>query len=256
MMQSGTFAAALAAETRGEVLKTVRMPVFIIPVLAFPAVFYGLFGILISTGPAQGGAMAAYLLASYGTFGVIGAALFGLGVGVATERGQGWLLLKRATPMPPLAYFAAKAIMSMLIGGSVIALLAAMATIWGGVRLPPISWVLLSVTLLAGAVPFCAMGCMIGFAAGPNSAPMVANLIYLPMSLASGLWLPIEALPDVMQRFAVVLPPYHLAQLALGIVRGVPVNVMLHATTLAAFTVVFLAAAVFGWRRDDGRTWG
>ena len=41
--------------------------------------------------------VATYLLATYATFGVIGAALFGFGVGVAVERGQGWMLLKRAS---------------------------------------------------------------------------------------------------------------------------------------------------------------
>ena len=73
------------SETRAEVLKAVRLPAFILPVLLFPAMFYVLFG-LVMGGSVGGMAMPAYLLGSYGAFGVIGAALFGMGVSVAAER--------------------------------------------------------------------------------------------------------------------------------------------------------------------------
>ena len=49
---------------------------------------------------------ATYLIATFGTFGVMGASLFGTAAGLASERGLGWLQVKRASPMPPFAYFA------------------------------------------------------------------------------------------------------------------------------------------------------
>ena len=70
--------------------------------------FYLLFGVVFGTRHGRRRTMATYLIATYGAFGVIGAALFGFGVGVAIERGQGWMMLKRASPMPPMAFFAAK----------------------------------------------------------------------------------------------------------------------------------------------------
>src|SRR4051794_24043522 len=80
-------------EARSELLKAVRLPAYSLPTLAFPCVFYLFFGIAfgshgVGTAPVS---MASYLLATYGAFGVIGASLFGFGVGVATERGQGWM---------------------------------------------------------------------------------------------------------------------------------------------------------------------
>jgi ABC-type Na+ efflux pump permease subunit len=48
--------------------------------------------------------------------------LFGFGVTVAVERGQGWMEVKRTTPMPVSAYFTAKLAMAMIfssIGGAV-----------------------------------------------------------------------------------------------------------------------------------------
>lgn len=41
-------------------------------------------------------------------------------------------------------------------------------------------------------------------------------MIYLPMSFCGGLWVPIMILPHVMQKFALLLPTYHLSQLVLG----------------------------------------
>ena len=134
VLAPGSFGGALAAESRAELLKAVRVPAFIMPVVIFPAMFYVLFGLLIGGSiPGANLAMPAYLLASYGTFGVVGAALFGLGVGVAAERGQGWLTLKQATPMPPLAYFGGKVVMSMIIGAAIALLLALLGVAFGGV---------------------------------------------------------------------------------------------------------------------------
>ncbi|MGH7444434.1 MAG: ABC transporter permease [Longimicrobiales bacterium] len=257
VLRSGTLAGVLAAETRSEILKAIRLPAFLVPTIVFPAMFYVLFGLMLNPTVAVGGvSMSAYLLASYGTFGVVGAALFGMGIGVAAERGQGWLTLKKATPMPPLAYFLAKAVMSMIVGAVIASLLAALGVAFGGVHLPLGSWMVLLVILALGAIPFCAFGCALGYLSGPSSAPMLANLIYLPMSLASGLWIPLEFMPAVARTIAPYMPPYHLAQLALIPISGDASDAMLHVAALIGFTALFLAAAVFAYRRDDGRTWG
>jgi ABC-2 type transport system permease protein len=63
-------------------------------------------------------------------------------------------------------------------------------------------------------MPFCALGMALGYAAGPTSSPPLVNLLYLPSSFASGLWLPVEVLPRAVQTISPWLPPYHLGQLA------------------------------------------
>jgi hypothetical protein len=54
-----------------------------------------------------------------------------------------------------------------------------------------------------------------------------------------------------------VLPAYDLAQIALGILR-VPVegSVPRHLEGLTGFTLLFLALAYFGHRREEERTYG
>ncbi len=244
-------------EARLEFLKLLRMPVFAIPTIAFPVLFYVFFGLFFGARAGGAGPMATYLLATYGAFGVIGVSLFGFGVGVAVERGQGWMLLKRASPMPAGAYFAAKVFMSLLFGGVILTLLYALGAAFGGVQLSAAGWATLGLVHLLGALPFCAMGLAIGYFVGPNAAPAIVNLIYLPLSFTSGLWVPIQILPDFLQRAAVALPPYHFAQLALKVIGAdMGGSTAVHVAYLAVFTVVCLALARLGYRRDEDKTYG
>lgn len=246
-----------ALEAKLDFLKTLRLPAYALPTVAFPALFYLMFAV--AFGPqAMGGVQgAAYMLATYGTFGVVGAALFGFGVGIAVERGQGWLLLKRASPMPAGAYFGAKLATSTLFAVLIVLTQAALAVGLAGVRLPAGTWLALGATLVAGSLPFCAIGLAFGVWCGPNSAPAVVNLVYLPLSFGSGLWVPIQILPPFLRELAPWLPPYHLAQLALKTIGGdLGRPVALHVAALGAVTVLFLLLAGVGFRRDEGKTFG
>jgi len=237
-----------ALECGYEVLKMARMPAFVVPTLAFPVVFYLMFAVMI---PGQWGSFqkAAYLFATYGVFGIIGPALFGFGVGLAMERESGLLELKRVSPMPIAAYFVAKIVMSLLSGLCVVLLLSAAAFGLGGVSMAFGDWLLLVGALLLGALPFCALGLFIGSLVKGQAAVAIVNLVYLPMSVLSGLWVPMFAFPAIVQKLAVIWPAWHLAQLALGIngqIEGV--NVLLHVAVLLGFTVFFLSLAALRLR--------
>jgi ABC-2 type transport system permease protein len=232
-----------ALEAWYELLRMARTPAFVIPTLAFPVVFYLMFAVMI---PGQWGSFqkATYLFATYGVFGVIGPALFGFGVGMAMERESGLLELKRVSPMPIAAYFVAKIAMSLIAALCVVLLLSAAAMGLGEVRMALGDWTLLLCALMLGALPFCALGLLIGSLVKGQAAVGIVNLIYLPMSVLSGLWMPLFAFPEILQKLAVVWPAWHLAQLALGISGQIEgVNVLLHSAVLIGFTVFFLALA-------------
>ena len=245
-------------EAKYEFLKNLRLRMYTASVLSFPIMFYVLFGLVLNRHDAIGGTrMPAYLLGSYGPFGVMGASLFGTAAGLASDRGLGWLQVKRASPMPPFAYFAAKVITSMIFSSIIVMVLFLLGVTLGGVRLPVADFAKLLGTLVAGSLPFSAMGLALGYFAGPNSAPPMINLIYLPMSFCSGLWVPIMFLPKVVQQIAHVLPPYHLSQLALGVVgAGAHESNALHWEVLAAFTMICLGVARIGFQRDLEKMYG
>src|SRR5271167_2388699 len=251
--------ALYAKEAKYELLKNLRIPVYAISTVAFPLMFYVLFGIVLGrNNPAGRGEQATYMLATMGCFGVIAVALFGFGVSLAMERGQGWLQVKRASPMPVSAYFLGKLFSAVVFSTVIMLLLLALGFTFGGVRLPLATAAKLVGILVAGSIPFSAMGMAIGYFAKPNSAPGLVNLIYLPMSFCSGLWIPLFMLPHGLQALAKFLPPFHLSQLALNAVgMGMnPTPAWGHVQALTAFTLICLGFAAWGYRRDEGKTYG
>ena len=245
-------------EMKYEFLKNLRLRMYTASVLSFPIMFYVLFGLVLNRKEAIAGtAVPTYLIATYGTFGVMGASLFGTAAGLASDRGLGWLQVKRASPMPPFAYFFAKTVTSMIFSAIIVLALFALGFAFGGVRMPVAEFAGLLGTLVVGSLPFSALGLALGYFTGPNSAPATINLIYLPMSFCSGLWVPFMFLPKVVRQIALVLPPYHLSQLALGIVgAGKKESIATHWEVLAAFIMICLGVARIGFQRDQEKMYG
>ncbi len=231
-----------------EFLRQLRTPAFALPTLIFPLVFYVLFALVL---PGRWGSLdrSAYLLATYGVFGIMGPALFGFGVGLALERQNGWLDLKQVSPMPTGAYFFAKIVMSLCFGLAVVLLLSAAAFGFGTIDIGIGRWLLLVAVLLLGTLPFCALGLWIGTLVKGQGAVAIVNLVYLPMSILSGLWVPLMVFPALLQKLAVIWPAWHLAQLALGVVGQIDgVRYPLHVAVLLLTTLLFLSLAALRLR--------
>jgi ABC-2 type transport system permease protein len=237
---------AYLQETRSEVVRYLRNPGFMVPMLAFSTVFYVMFGIVLNHGNAEA---QRYLLASYAVFGVMGPGLFGFGVSLGAERENGLLTLKRALPMPPLAYLLGKMVMAMLMAAIVMALLLSLGLFAAHVSLGPMQVVAMLATGTFGVLPFCALGLLVGTLVKGQAAPGMVNLVYLPMAFLSGLWLPLAMLPKVLGGIAPIWPSYHLntlMQVAAGMRHG---GVALHLLALAGFTAAFLLLAARRLRR-------
>lgn len=243
---------SLAVETRFEIVRLARQPSYLLPLFAFPLAFYYLSGISMGAHSYHGAGAATYFLASYGAFGVIGAALFGFGMSLALERGNGWLVLRRASPMRASCYLTAKMIAAVSFAFAVAVALILLGVTAGGVRLPVFTLLGLLGVLVACAIPFCALGFAIGMSAPANGASAIVNLIYLPLSFMGGLWIPVAMLPTTFKNIAPWTPTYHFGKLALASL-GIGHGNALDVAALAAWTIAFLALAAFGWRRDESR---
>ncbi len=233
-----------------ELLKTLRTPSFVLPSLLFPIMFYLFFGVLFN--PSGNAQMPSYLLATYATFGVIGPALFAFGAEIAVEKDRHMLTMKQISPMPILAYFAAKAATCAAFALVISLSLFIVASVLGGVALPTSQWLFTLLVLLLGTLPFCALGLCMGLLLKAQSAPAVVNLVYLPMAFFSGLWIPLTMFPEIMQQIAFVFPPFHLAQLVLKI-QGLDMGYhwAIHLFSLIAVTGLCLLIAQKAFRRGN-----
>jgi len=247
VMTTGRLVNAYVQEAKSECLRYLRNPGFLLPTLLFPSVFYLMFGIFLAHSNSADAPR--YLLASYGTFGVMAPGLFAFGVSLALERDTGLLTLKRAMPMPPGAYLLGKMCMAMLVASVVSIILMCMAVFLAGVSLPASRLALFFVLEVLGVLPFCALGLLIGTLVKGQGAPGVVNLVYLPMAFLSGLWFPLSIMPSFIQAIAPILPAYHLDQLALSVVGLGQGGILLHVLVLIGFTTAFLFIAARRLRR-------
>jgi len=242
----------LLMQTWSQLLAFWRVPAFSLTSLALPVLFFTFFGLRFAQlTDAAGFSVGAYLLASFGAYSVGQVMVYSFGLGVAAERALKQDLLMRATPLPPIIHLLARALMAILFALVSLVVLIAYGVVVGGVRADLGVWATIVARLLTGSLPFIALGLTIGYTACSNAAPAVAHLIYMPLSFASGLFMPLSQLPSFVQQVAPYLPTYHYGQLAWSAVGAPSEPVATSLAWLAAYTVLFLALAVRAYRQEE-----
>lgn len=257
----GMLGAQVAAELRGNL----RLPEFMAGVVAVPVILYTMFGLPQAGQVLPGGTDVGGLLAmSMSAYGVVSLAIFTFGVDIAQERGSGWLRRLRATPLPVWVYLAAKCTMALAFSVVIVGAVLALAVLAGGVAFDVPRLARAALVLLSGAVAFSTLGFAIAFWARPRAATAIGNLVFLPLSFASGFFFPLDQLPGFVQDVAPYLPTYHFGQLVWNALApegdvtafGAPAPGApgVHLAWVAGSFVVFALIAAAGYRRDRDRT--
>jgi ABC-2 type transport system permease protein len=241
-------AGLLAREARADVLRLLRTPGALVPMVLLPWAFYSFFAIvLVQGGPGQ----AAYLLATYGVFAALAPCLFGFGAGIAHDRDSGTLLLKQVSPLPGGLFLLARLVTAAVFTLIVLAGLYALALFAAGVRLPPLAWPAMLAAHLGGVPPLCLIGLAVGLRAHSSAAIAITNLLLFALAVLSGLWVPLFLFPPILQELAQLLPTTHLAALALAAIGrdagGPYMGAGAHVAILAGFTAALGLLAWRGW---------
>jgi ABC-2 type transport system permease protein len=235
-------------ESLAELKRMWRLPQFLLPTVLTPAAFYGLFTLAIAKAPSPAAAVAS--LAGYGVFAAIGPSLFGFGAGVAMEREQGLIELKRVSPMPAGAYLAAKLSAAVVATGMALVLIYALALV-AGAELSPAQWASLTLLHLASTVPFALIGFGVGMRMSGKGAVAIANALFLGSAVIGGLWIPSTMLPEWMRLIGEAAPSYHLGQLARAIVGADTIgSASVHGAVVLVMTAAAGLWAWAGWRRS------
>jgi ABC-2 type transport system permease protein len=233
------------AETKYAFLRFLRNPAFSIPTLAFPVLFFFLIGFMFGAFKAKSAVIdvPTYVFCGFVTMAAMTPGIFGFGIGHAQEREQGLLTLKRALPMPPLASLIGAVNMSIFATVLATALLSIAASAFGVVHLSFAQFVAVIATASLGAVPFCAIGLLIGMLTSGRAAPAVANIVFLIFLYFSGLFV---QLPKAIATVVTASPAFYLHQLTLAaadtknFMIGGPLT---HVAILLGVTVICLGLA-------------
>jgi ABC-2 type transport system permease protein len=247
MLSPGRTAGAYLAEIRYEFTRVLRNPALGIPIVLVPAALYALIAVVVA-GEAidKDPNLGTFLFGGFAVLGVTMPALFTIGGSLAMEREMGLMRLKRAQPAPAGSWLIAKIVCG--IAFSVLAYLPMLAIglAAGKIPLETGQIVAMSLALITGSIPFCALGLMIGTLVTGSAAPGYANIIYLPGCYLSGLFFP---LPASMHWQTPLWPQFHIHQVAMhaaGVTKYQFIPVQLAIAGLVGFTVLFSAVAI--WR--------
>jgi ABC-2 type transport system permease protein len=204
-------ASPYAVETRLELIRLLRAPAFALPMFVLPVALYLLFAFAVAGEQAAKDPDAArFMFAGFSLMAVTMAAVFATCPSIAMEREQGLLTLKRAQPAPPGAWLAAKIVAGVITGAIAYLPILVVTAVSGQTMLGAGQLAAMSAVLIAGAIPFCALGLMVGMLANGTAAPAYAHLLYLPGLYLSGVFFP---LPKSMYFQAPFWPQFHLNQL-------------------------------------------
>lgn len=236
------------AHWRANLIELIRLPGYFFPTLILPVMLYGFFGVPASDSPQA----ANQLLGSFTTFAVFGVVFFQFGVGIAQSRETSWEGYLRTLPAGPAPRFIAQVLAALVFAAVVVLIIAVIAVLSTGATIGPRAAWRLAAAFVAGAIPFGFFGIALGYWVTPKAAIPIANMLYLPLSYAGGLWIPPTQLPSPVAAVSAFLPTRHFAELAWAATLGgawSPINWL----ALAAYTSGFAAIAVWGFRRDEGQ---
>jgi ABC-2 type transport system permease protein len=195
-----------------DIRRTLRNRRVLIFSILMPLVLFVIFGVTLPKDASEGGISAvAYVMVSMAMFGSMSAAMSSGGV-IAAERDGGWNRTLRLTPLKPQAYVTTKVILSLLLAPPPLVVVFASGLIFGHVHLSAGQWVSVALVSWLGALPFAALGLVIGYVAKPDSVQPITGLATLLIAAFGGLWLPVDQMPSLMKHIAQLTPAYWTGQ--------------------------------------------
>jgi ABC-2 type transport system permease protein len=234
------------AHARMQIAELVRLPSFSIATVGFPALFFLLFGLPRAHGREN------VLLASFAAFAVLGVGFYQFGVSTAIERSTPWYVWMRTLPCPARARIGGRVISALVFAAAAATLVVAVALATTPASLHASEWLRLTAALLIGAVPFVLLGLAIAYWASPKGALPIANVFYLLLAYAGGLWTGPSELPHAVQTLSPYTPTRQWGDVLWAAATGGGWEAA-HWLALAGYAVGFGLVAAWGYRRDEGQ---
>nr|WP_322712696.1 ABC transporter ATP-binding protein/permease [Nostoc sp. ChiSLP03a] len=203
VVKAGYLLCMLRGQTKVELLKLIRQPIFLLSML----VLYGVIAFLPKNDP-----NAISYMTGLATLNLFIVAIQTLSIQIANERKQGWLKLLRITPLPAWIYLASKVIIAFLISTIGISLMFTLGILKVGINQPFLDWVILFFSLITGIVPFTIFGFFIGYVMEANIISLTSALI-MGLAIFSSGTISLPGMPEWLQNLIPFSPFYHYAQI-------------------------------------------
>lgn len=232
-----------------------REPLAFFFTLIYPTMLLLLFGFIYGNQPAPEfwgrnfGTVDASVPAYAGI--IIGTVAFmGIPIDTASSRETGILRRYRATPLRPAAYMVASVAVYLAIALLGMVILVIVGKVVFGLRMAG-SWPSILAAYLVSAGAFFSLGYLIAsLVPTARVAQAIGMVIFFPMMFLSGAGLPLQILPEALQKVSEFLPLTYVVQLIQGLWFGDAWNTLWMPTLVLAGMLLagtMLATRFFRW---------
>ena len=245
-------------QTRYAVLATLRTPRAMLFGALFPIIFLVLFNSLFTSGggpdttTVDGHTVGVH---AYFTAGLIAYALalscFSVPLlALVGQRERGQLKRLRGMPVPPWTFVAAQVLRSVVFALAVGGIMIAIGVILYGVDLPAQTVPGFVIYLFLGTATLSALGiAATALAKNEESAQPIGAFAVLMLSFVSGIFIPIDTLPNWLEEIGRIFPLYHLAVGLQTTVAEDPSGIGLSAGNIAVLALWGLAGLWIATKR-------
>lgn len=200
--------------------------------------------------PVGEGNLAAYILISMAMYGAATTAA-GVGSVVALERSVGWSRQLRLTPLNPVAYILAKAVVALAMGALSILTVNLIGMLQGKVEMPVSVWVTAMMVTLFCTLTFAALGVFAGYVFPRENAMQILGPGLALLSFLGGLFIPLSAYAPVVRHIAYWTPMYGVAEVTRApLTHELPWYAVVNAI---AWFLIFIAGAAWRMSKDTAR---
>ncbi|MFI6147881.1 ABC transporter permease [Streptomyces sp. NPDC051109] len=193
-----------------EIKQFVRQRDAMIFTFAFPIVFLALFASIFRDSVEDTGVTASQLYAAgMVAAGIMSTSFQSLGISIAVERDEKVLRRLRGTPMPPAAYFLGKVWMVLATGLAETAILLLVGSALFDLDLPASAakWLTFGWIFALGLTGCALLG--IAVSSLPKSGKSASSVVVLPfliLQFISGVFIPVNAIPDWLLNIGALFP--------------------------------------------------
>jgi len=148
-----------------------------------------------------------YYLPGIVTLGIISTTFTNLAIELTASRERGLLKRMRKTPLPTWAFIAGRTGTSVVTAVLLVVVLVAIGRVVYGVSVPTTTIGGALLALLVGAFAFSALGfALTRVIRSENAAAPITNAVILPLYFISGVFIPVEQIPEGVRKVADVFP--------------------------------------------------
>jgi ABC-2 type transport system permease protein len=154
----------------------------------------------------------AYFTAGIAAYAIALSTFTTLAVSLTTQRENGQLKRYRGTPMPPWTFIAGQISRATAQGLAMAILLLGVGAVAYGVPLPGSTLPAFVLYLVLGIATMCSLGiALTAFTPTADAASTIAPFTVVILAFFSGIWIPVDQLPNWLETIGKIFPLYHLA---------------------------------------------